>query len=195
MLEHIFEPFFTTKCVGKGTGLGLSSVYGIVRQHAGCIDVSSQPGRGTTFNIYLPRCIDRNATPPVAELHTEPLRGAETILLVEDEDSVRDVMHTCLRNLGYNLLVAASPDEALRLAQQYRGKIHRLVTDMIMPGMNGSALAQRLSEQDPAMKQLFLSGFTADVLAQRGILPDNANFLSKPCTCAVLAGKVRQILG
>ena len=193
-LAHIFEPFFTTKGVGKGTGLGLASVYGIVKQYAGFVTVSSEPGQGTTFNVYLPRCAAQGANAPDAETRPAPLRGTETVLLVEDEKSVRHTAHIYLRELGYNVLVAESPDEALRLAKQHPGTIHLLITDVIMPGMDGSMLAQRLSEQHPEIKRLFISGFPADALAQRGILHDSMNFLSKPFGCDLLACKIRQIL-
>jgi two-component system cell cycle sensor histidine kinase/response regulator CckA len=193
-LEHIFEPFFTTKCMGRGTGLGLATVYGIVKQNAGFIDVASEPGEGTKFNIYLPRCAAQDVTVHVAETHMAPLRGNETVLLVEDEKSVRITAHIYLRDLGYNMLVAETPDEALRLAERHSGEIHLLITDVILPGMNGNVLAQRLSERHPAIKHLFISGFTADVLAQRGIRQDSRIFLSKPFGRDLLAAKVRQIL-
>ena len=193
-LEHLFEPFFTTKCVGKGTGLGLASVYGIVKQHAGFLTVQSAPGEGTTFSIYLPRCTDPSDTVDVTETLTAPSRGTETILLVEDEKPVRDTLHINLRALGYHVLVAAAPEEALRLAGQFSGEIHLLITDVIMPGMNGDVLAQRLSEHHPALKNLFISGFSADVLAQRNILKPNTPFLSKPFTRDKLASKVREVL-
>jgi len=193
-LEHIFEPFFTTKGMGKGTGLGLSTVYGIVKQNSGFIHVHSEPGQGTKFAIYLPRCADQDATAYVAEPCPAPLRGTETLLLVEDEKSVRDTIDIYLRDLGYNVLVAETPDEALRLVEQHPNEIHLLITDVIMPGMNGCVLAQRLSEQHPTIKHLFISGFTADVLAQRGTQINSVNFLSKPFGRDLLAGKVRQIL-
>ena len=193
-LEHIFEPFFTTKGVGKGTGLGLATVYGIVKQHGGFINVTSEPGQGTSFNIYLPRCAVQDIATPLIETQMALLHGHETILLVEDEKTVRITAHIFLRDLGYTMLVAETPEEALRLAEQYPGEIHLLITDMIMPGMSGRDLAERLSELHPAIKHLFISGFTADVLAQRGILDDSMNFLAKPFGHDVLARKVRQIL-
>jgi PAS domain S-box-containing protein len=193
-LEHIFEPFFTTKGMGKGTGLGLSTVYGIVKQNAGFMDVCSEPGQGTKFNIYLPRCAVQDAAAHATEPRTALLRGNETILLVEDEKSVRVTIDSYLRDLGYNVLIAATPDEALRLAERHPAEIHLLITDVIMPGMSGCVLAQRLSEKHPAIERLFISGFTADVLALRGAPLDSANFLAKPFGRDLLAGKVRQIL-
>ncbi len=192
--EHIFEPFFTTKGVGKGTGLGLATVYGIVRQNSGFIDVDSEPGKGTTFRVYLPRFVPAEAVQAGAEAPAEPPRGAETVLLVEDEKSVRLATRLFLEDLGYNLLVAEHPEEALRLASQHAGTIHLLITDVIMPGMSGRDLANRLSTLRPALKLLFISGFTADVIAQRGILDDGVSFLPKPFGRNQLARKVREVL-
>ena len=194
-LVHIFEPFFTTKGVGQGTGLGLATVYGIAKQNGGFIDVSSEPGQGTVFKIYWARFTSQPAPLVAGETHPVAFHGHETILLVEDDESVRDITHLFLTDLGYTILEAEDPEKALRLATQYPGEIHLLLTDVIMPGMNGKDLAQRLSELRPSIKRLFISGFTADVLAQRGILQDNLNFLAKPFTRDDLAGKLRECLG
>jgi signal transduction histidine kinase/ActR/RegA family two-component response regulator len=193
-LAHVFEPFFTTKGVGKGTGLGLATVYGIVKQNHGFINVYSAPGEGTTFKIHLPRCVAEDAAQAVTSTRTELPRGNETILLTEDEKSVRIATQAFLEDLGYTVLVAKDPDEALRLAAAHPGEIHLLIADVIMPGMSGRDVAQRLSERRPAIRLLFISGFTADVIAQRGILDGGLNFLPKPFTRDQLARKVREVL-
>jgi len=193
-LEHIFEPFFTTKGLGEGTGLGLATVYGIVKQNDGFINVYSEPGKGTTFKIYLPRFVDATAVREAVQTPTKPPRGTETVLLVEDEKSVRVTTATFLEDLGYTILVAESPAQALRLVAEHPGEIHLLLTDVIMPGMSGRDLAKRLLELHPTIKRLFISGFTADVIAQRGILDNGMNFLSKPFGRDALARKVREVL-
>jgi CheY-like chemotaxis protein len=193
-LAHIFEPFFTTKGAGEGTGLGLATVFGIVRQNNGVINVYSEPGKGTTFKIYLPRCGAAEASQMGAAAPAKPPLGTETVLLVEDEKSIRITAQLFLAGLGYTVLVAEDPEKALALTAQHPGEIHLLITDVIMPGMNGRDLAKRVSESRPAMKHLFISGFTADVIAQRGILGDGVNFLSKPFGRDVLAIKMREIL-
>jgi signal transduction histidine kinase len=194
MLEHIFEPFFTTKGVGEGTGLGLATVFGIVKQNNGYINVSSEPGKGTTFQIYLPRHVRAETAQAAVAAPAKPPRGTETILMVEDEKSVRLTTHMFLEDLGYTVLVAENPEKALALVAQHPAEIHLLITDVIMPGMSGRDLAQRLSELRPAIKRLFISGFTADVIAERGILADSVNFLSKPFGRDELARKVREVL-
>jgi len=191
---HLFEPFFTTKGVGKGTGLGLATVYGIVKQNDGFIRVNSEPGQGTRFGVYWPALPDQNIRPEVKELPAKAIGGSETVLLVEDDESVRAVARSFLTSLGYTLLVAGSPEEALRLAAGHSGKIHLLLTDVIMPGMNGRDLSRRLLEVRPSLKCLFISGFTADVLAQRGILDDKLSFLPKPFSRAEFSRKVREVL-
>ena len=193
-LAHIFEPFFTTKAFGKGTGLGLSMVYGIVKQNNGFISVYSEPGQGTQFKIYWPYVLGENAHPAIGHAPAAAVGGDETILLVEDEEAVRAIARNFLSSLGYTVLAAEDPEKALRLAAEHPGEIQLLLTDVIMPGMNGRDLAQRLSEIRPSMKRLFISGFTADVLTQRGILADGLNFLGKPFTRDKLARKVREAL-
>ncbi len=193
-LGHIFEPFFTTKGVGEGTGLGLATVYGIVKQNNGFINVHSEPGKGTSFKIYLPRFVAPEAVAVAAETPTRPPRGSETVLLVEDEKSIRITTQVFLEDLGYTVLVAEGPEKALLLASEHPGEIHMLVTDVIMPGMSGRDMAQRLMELRPALKCLFISGFTADVIARRGILDDGVNFLAKPFGRDALARKAREVL-
>jgi len=191
---HIFEPFFTTKDVGKGTGLGMAMVYGIVRQNNGYINVFSEPGQGTQFRIYLPCVLNQSVLPATEETPAAGSGGSETILLVEDEESVRVVAHEFLASLGYTVLVAENPEKALRLAAEHPGEIHLLLTDVIMPGMNGRDLSLHLAETRPAIKCLFISGFDANVLSQRGILATGLAFLPKPFTRDKLAGKVREVL-
>jgi PAS domain S-box-containing protein len=197
VLAHLFEPFFTTKGIGKGTGLGLATVHGIVKQNAGWIGATSEPGRGTTFTLYLPRAASAasSAEPlPVSPLATPPLRGAETILLVEDEKCVRVTTHYYLEQLGYTVLVADTPAAALRLAGEYAGPIHLLITDVVMPGQNGRDLAARLCESRPGLKCLFMSGYTTDVITQGGVLDAGVQFIPKPFLRNELAGKIRSVL-
>lgn len=191
---HLFEPFFTTKPVGQGTGLGLATVYGIVKQNRGFINVYSEPGHGTTFKIYLPRHADK-AEQIKQETPAQPVgRGHETILLVEDEPSILQIARRALVKLGYTVLAAATPGEAIRLAEEYVGKIHLLMTDVVMPEMNGRDLAKRLLALDPNIKRLFMSGYTADVIAHQGVLEEGINFIQKPFSMQDLAGKVRAVL-
>jgi len=193
--QHIFEPFFTTKGEGEGTGLGLATVYGIVRQCHGWIDVRSQPGLGTMFTIHLP-CID--APPAVNVLATpsfESLRGSETILLVEDQAEVRALAAEVLEHCGYHVLRAAMGGEALLLAEQHQGPIHLMLTDLVMPRMTGRELAQRLLPLRPNMRVLFMSGYADSLDPHRGILEPGSDCLSKPFTPDELARKVRSVLG
>ena len=191
---HIFEPFYTTKAVGKGTGLGLATVFGIAKQNSGFIDVYSELGQGTHFKIYWPRAFGQEAPPVIEESSAAAVGGNETILLVEDEKPVRTIAHSFLASLGYTILDADCPETALRLVAEHPGKIHLVLTDVIMPGMNGKELAQRLLISRPDMKCIFMSGFTADVLAQRGILDSQLNFLAKPFSRDELARKMREVL-
>ena len=192
--EHIFEPFFTTKPTGEGTGLGLATVYGIVKQNNGFVSVYSEPGKGTTFKIYLPRF--RGET--VGEADTAapaPLPGGnETILLVEDEKSIRVTAALFLKAFGYTVLAADCPEQALSLAAEHAGEIHLLITDVVMPGQSGRDLARQLATDRPQMKRLFMSGYTANVIAHRGVLDEGVEFLGKPFTRDELARKVREVL-
>jgi two-component system, cell cycle sensor histidine kinase and response regulator CckA len=194
--RNIFEPFFTTKEPGKGTGLGLATVYGIIHQFNGWIDVESCPGHGTQFRIYLPR-IDRdvvtaaNTERPTAAI---PLSGSETILLVEDEEGVRQLSSEVLVSHGYSVLCALSGADALQAAATHWGPIHLLITDIVMQGMTGRELAERLTALRPETRVLFISGYADDVLMNRGVTDSAASFLAKPFNAQVLAAKVRDIL-
>jgi PAS domain S-box-containing protein len=189
--SRIFEPFFTTKELGKGTGLGLSTVYGIVRQSGGHIWVYSEVGQGTTFKIYLPRMGQAvRAGKPVTGL-TEPLRGTETILLVEDEDALRELTRNLLEADGYTVLEAERPDKAIEIAVRYSGPIHLMLTDMVMPGMNGRVLAANLAPVRPQMKVVYMSGYTG--FTHPG-LADSLPLLAKPFTRDGLLRKLHEVL-
>lgn len=192
--SHLFEPFFTTKEVGKGTGLGLATVYGMVKQNSGFIDVDSTPGQGTTVKVYLPRHAaeaGRAAKPDAAQTAA---RGHETILLVEDEPMILDITTKMLERQGYTVLAAATPGEAIRLAREHAGEIHLLMTDVVMPEMNGRDLAKNLLSLYPYLKRLFMSGYTADVIAHHGVLDEGVQFIQKPFSVRTLAVKVREVL-
>ncbi len=189
-----FEPFFTTKGTGGGTGLGLATVYGIVRQNGGFVGVWSQSGQGTTFRLYLPLQTSETPSPaPSPSAATRP-GGRETVLLVEDEKSVRFTTRLFLEGLGYSVLAAAAPADALRLATAHPGPIHLLITDVILPELSGRDLARQLAERRPETRPLFMSGYTADVIANRGVLEPGVAFLAKPFTRDELACKVREVL-
>jgi two-component system cell cycle sensor histidine kinase/response regulator CckA len=193
-LGHLFEPFFTTKEVGQGTGLGLAMVFGIVKQNKGVINVYSEPGKGTTFKIYLPRHVgeaEAISAKPVTEMATS--RG-EMVLLVEDEAAIRKLGQVMLEKLGYQVLTADSPGEAMRIAGEHEDKIHLLITDVVMPEMNGRDLADQLQVLYPDMKALFMSGYTANVIAHRGVLEKNMQFIQKPFSLKDLGAIVRETL-
>jgi CheY-like chemotaxis protein len=194
--ESLFEPFFTTKEVGKGTGLGLATVYGIVKQNGGFINVNSEPGKGTTFEICLPRHTVAKTDSTQTKPMTGPVtRGRETILVVEDEPGILDMTKGMLERLGYTVLTASTPGEAIRVALAYGGIIHLLVTDVVMPEMNGLDLAKNLLTSHPALKRLFMSGYTADVIAHHGVLDEGVHFIQKPFSRKELAAKVDEALG
>jgi PAS domain S-box-containing protein len=190
---HLFEPFFTTKEVGKGTGLGLSTVYGIVKQSGGHVEAESAPGRGSTFKIYLPRVQETSSPSQTRAVSVWP-GGSETVFVVEDEVMVRDFTCRVLRESGYTVLAAASGDLALRETARQKGPIHLLVTDVVMPGMSGRDLAERLALQHPRLRVLYLSGYTDDAILRHGVVATGAAFLQKPFTPEALARKVREIL-
>jgi CheY-like chemotaxis protein len=192
--DKIFEPFFTTKELGKGTGLGLATVYGIVKQNHGLINVYSEPGHGSTFKIYLPR---HTAKPEprqkISPAAPDP-QGHETVLLVEDEIAILGITKLILEKLGYRVLPASTPDKALSLAGEHDGEIHLLITDVVMPGMNGRDLAERLVSSYPEIRSIFMSGYTSDVIAHHGVLDDGIHFIQKPFSKQALATKVREAL-
>lgn len=190
-LSHLFEPFFSTKGLGKGTGLGLATVYGIVQQNDGFIGVRSEPGSGTTFEMYLPRHVgeaQHSASAAAARI------GHEIILLVEDEAGIRITAARMLEREGYTVFAAGTPGEAIRIAEGHPGRIHLLVADVIMPEMNGCELARHLGLLRPDLKRLFMSGYTADVIGERGVLDAETDFIQKPFSRGDLAAKVRAVL-
>jgi PAS domain S-box-containing protein len=193
ILPKIWEPFFTTKEFGKGTGLGLSTVYGIVRQNEGWIDTWSSLGVGTSFSIYLPRHEEGPREGQVAGRERAE-RGSGTILLVEDQEAVRGLSASVLKEYGYQVLSAESGESALKVAESYPGRIDLLLSDVVLPGMNGRELSERLRARAPAMKVLFISGYTADVIAHRGVLDAGFAYLAKPFGPEALAGKVRKVM-
>ena len=193
-LSNIFEPFFTTKEVGQGTGLGLAMVYGIVKQNEGFIYAYSEPGQGTSFNIYLPRYWGKEEKLRL-ENPVEPAeRGHETVLLVEDEPALLNLGIQLLEMQGYRVLAASTPGEAIRLAEEHIGEIHLLLTDVVMPEMNGRELAKKLLSLYPGLKRLFMSGYTADVIAHHGVLDEGVQFIQKPFSLDALASRVREAL-
>ncbi|MFW6099372.1 MAG: ATP-binding protein, partial [Thermodesulfobacteriota bacterium] len=194
VLDHLFDPFFTTKEVGRGTGLGLATVYGMVKQNHGFIYVYSEPGQGTTVKIYLPRHEGKRAEMSAAAVKKEVPGGNETILVAEDEEVLLQTCKHVLERQGYTVLAARKPGEALALAEQHSGEIHMVLTDVVMPEMNGCELAERLQALRPKTKCLFMSGYTADVVARHGVLDRGVEFIEKPFSFTELAGKVRDVL-
>ena len=192
--SHIFEPFYTTKGSTSGTGLGLATVYGIVKQSGGYIWVYSEPGKGSSFKVYLPR-VDEPAEPP-QKIKKQPRarKGTETILLVEDEPAVRELTRMVLAAQGYSVVEALSPEDAERLSENYGNEIHLLLTDVVMPGLSGRELARRITARHPKMRVLYMSGYTQNVIAGGGTLETGIAFLQKPFTPATLLEKVREVL-
>ena len=192
--SRIFEPFFTTKEKGKGTGLGLSTVYGIVKQGGGYIFAQSEPGCGTTFRIYLPRVADPADSPRVDKHAQAAAGGSETVLLVEDEESVRELVRETLKTRGYRVIEASDGIAGMRVSEEYQGNIEILITDVVMPGMSGRELAKRVAAARPNIRVLYLSGYTEDAIIHEGALEPGTGFLQKPFTLQVLARKVREVL-
>ncbi|MBW1719693.1 MAG: response regulator [Deltaproteobacteria bacterium] len=191
--EHLFEPFFSTK--GEhGTGLGLATVYGIVKQHGGNIWVYSEIGKGTTFKIYLPVSEETGAPSESDSMGPPDLQGSETILIVEDNAQIRNLSHAILKRQGYKVLVAENGKEALTVLNQHEGPLHLILTDVVMPKMDGKALFDQISGYNPDVKVLYMSGYTNDVIAHRGVLDEGMNFIQKPCSVQALAAKVREVL-
>jgi len=192
-MENIFEPFFTTKEVGKGTGLGLAMVYGTIKQHNGFINVYSEPGEGTTFNIYLPLAEPGAGHTEKNETGTD-VSGNENILLIEDNQTVRKSIRDLLQEFGYNVMDAADGDQAIALFKENMGSLHLVVSDVIMPGQSGKEVYDELKKERPDIKMLFVSGYSADILTKKGIMGEKINFVSKPVNPDVFLKKVRDIL-
>jgi CheY-like chemotaxis protein len=191
---HIFEPFFTTKTMGQGTGLGLATVYGIVRQSGGHIWVYSEPGQGTTFKIYLPRVEEALSAAESKTGAIVELKGKETILVVEDDSTLRDVISQGLKKFGYGVLTAANGGEALLISEKRKEPIHLLLTDVVLPQMGGRELAERLTSSIPGLKVLYMSGYTENAIVNNGILKEDVGFLQKPFKVNVMVQKIREVL-
>lgn len=194
MMDKLFEPFFTTKKIFTGSGLGLATVYGVIKQNGGFIDVSSEPGQGTTFKIYLPRYVAVNEKVQNEDVARSTTSSRETILLVEDEPVLLELVAKLLRLKGYSVLATNNAHDALKLAGENVGNIRLLLTDVVMPDMNGDNLAQKLLADDPSLKCLFMSGYTADVITHRGLLNKGVNFIQKPFAINNLLAKIREVL-
>jgi CheY-like chemotaxis protein len=193
-LAQVFEPFFTTKTVGHGTGLGLATVYGIVKQNDGFINVYSEPGHGTTFRIYLPLADGVPIDDSIGMKLDASLEGSETLLVVEDDQEILDLTRSILETLGYRVLTAMTPVDAIALATRHGRSIDLVISDVVMPEMNGRQLARRLCEITPDLKCLFMSGYTANVIARSGVLEPGVHFIQKPFSINELAVKIKEVL-
>ena len=192
--ERIFEPFFTTKEIGKGTGLGLSTIYGIVKQNNGFIWVYSEPGQGATFKIYLPRNMGDPEPKDKEQTPVAGLDGSETVLVVEDDNALRKLARTVLKQKGYKILEAENGEDALRISEAHDGSIDLLITDVVMPKMGGRKTAELLQPLYPQMKVIYMSGYTNNAIAHHGVLEPGLNFIEKPFSPKALARKVRKTL-
>jgi two-component system cell cycle sensor histidine kinase/response regulator CckA len=192
--SHIFEPFFTSKGIGKGTGLGLSTVYGIVKQNNGFIWVYSEPGQGSTFKIYMPRVKGDVKEKEKKQTPVIKLDGSETVLVVEDDDSLRKLAQKSIQPHGYRVLVAENGEGALRVSKEHEGTIDLLITDVVMPKMGGKEVTERLQPLYPRMKVIYMSGYTDRTIVNHGVLAPGLNFLEKPFSPEGLARKVREVL-
>jgi CheY-like chemotaxis protein len=193
VMAHVFEPFFTTKETGKGTGLGLATVYGIVKQNGGFINVDSEVDKGSTFRIYFPGLMSESES--IESARTTAPTGSGGILLVEDDDLVRAVTKATLESVGYTPLVAAGAEEALRICARADSEIRLMLTDVVMPGMTGTELRDRVKIIRPDIKVLFMSGYTSDVIGMQGVIKEGVQFIQKPFTIQELAHKIREMLG
>ena len=195
VLKHLFEPFYTTKPLGKGTGLGLATVYGIVKQSGGYIWVESTPGEGTSFMIHFPRVSSASGTMVAASTDAREVSGTETILLVEDQREVRDVVRQALQRHGYHVLEAVDGDAALALLLAGAGPIHLVLTDVVMPNMSGRELVDKITQHDRSIRVLYTSGYTDDAIVRHGVLDPGIAFIQKPFTPEQLLTRVRDVLG
>jgi len=194
VLESLFEPFFTTKGVGQGTGLGLATVYGIVQQNKGFVDVKSRVGRGSTFEVYFPRCVPEKRSTSGQHTKTAGLNYEKTILLVEDDPAILKLTKIMLDRLGYNVVSAHSAMQAFQKARDYKGIIDVVLTDVIMPEMDGRRLARKITALYPDVHKLFMSGYTDEVIASSGVLEEGVHFIQKPFTKNELSEKLGQVL-
>ncbi|MEJ2055225.1 MAG: response regulator, partial [Calditrichaceae bacterium] len=193
-LSHIFEPFFTTKGIEKGTGLGLATVYGIIKQNNGFIDVQSETDKGTTFKIYLPRYDTALDNKTITKENISDMQVHETVILVEDDPTILNMTTEMLNLLGYKVLTAGNAGEAIKIARTYKNKIHLLITDVVMPDMDGKELSEKIHAIYPGLKILFMSGYTANVIAHRGVLDEGVNFIQKPFSKKTLSKKIQETL-